>query len=153
MSERKSLMTGEKRFSTPLAWSCPIIISLRPRFAEAILNGEKTIEVRKTSLPPGASEYVRTRAFVYCTAPIGTVLGECTVGAEICRCKVEEFPTDLLLRLCITSEELRKYLGNKNGHFHEILNFKRYDLPLQLSAFNLDRPPQAWQYLQRRPPL
>ncbi|SFO06949.1 ASCH domain-containing protein [Amycolatopsis rubida] len=55
-------------------------MSLRPRFAEAILDGTKTIELRRTrvSAPPG------TKLVLYASAPTMAVVGIATlIGIEI----------------------------------------------------------------------
>ena len=51
------------------------IISIRPRFAEAILSGEKTVELRRRIPPIGTG----TRLWIYATKPIGAVVGSAVV--------------------------------------------------------------------------
>ncbi|MCY3559628.1 MAG: ASCH domain-containing protein [bacterium] len=52
-----------------------MILSLRPRFADAILSGVKTVELRRTE--PGIR--VPTLAFVYASTPVRALLGTCVV--------------------------------------------------------------------------
>ena len=54
----------------------PLLLSLRPRFAEAILDGSKTIELRRTRVaaPPG------THLLLYASAPIMAVVGVAVLG-------------------------------------------------------------------------
>ncbi|MYB10905.1 MAG: ASCH domain-containing protein [Acidimicrobiia bacterium] len=52
-----------------------IVLSLRPRFAEAILAGTKTVELRRTR--PRIE--VPTRALLYATTPIRALLGTCII--------------------------------------------------------------------------
>jgi predicted transcriptional regulator len=51
------------------------IISIRPSFAEAILSGSKTIELRRKipSIDPG------TRIWIYATRPVGAVVGSALI--------------------------------------------------------------------------
>ncbi len=51
------------------------IISIRPNYAEAILSGTKTIELRRRipELPAG------TRLWIYATRPTGAVIGMATI--------------------------------------------------------------------------
>lgn len=51
------------------------LISVKPNYAEAILSGEKTIELRRRmpAIDPG------TRLWIYATRPIGAVVGVATV--------------------------------------------------------------------------
>lgn len=51
------------------------IISIRPNFAEAILTGDKTVEIRRRVPPIG----VGTRLWIYATRPIGAVVGSAIV--------------------------------------------------------------------------
>jgi predicted transcriptional regulator len=49
----------------------PLLLSLRPRFAQAILDGTKTVELRRTrvSAPPG------TLLVLYASSPVMAVVG------------------------------------------------------------------------------
>lgn len=51
------------------------IISIRPNFAEAILSGAKSVELRRR-IP---AIMVSTRLWIYATLPIGAVVGSATV--------------------------------------------------------------------------
>ncbi|WP_211257925.1 ASCH domain-containing protein [Lentzea albidocapillata] len=58
----------------PSAWASdlrPLLLSLRPRFAEAILDGTKTVELRRTRLsaPDG------THLILYASSPVMAVVG------------------------------------------------------------------------------
>ena len=52
-----------------------IILSLKPRFAEAILLGAKTVELCRTN--PKIT--VPTRALIYAASPVRALLGTCVV--------------------------------------------------------------------------
>ncbi len=52
-----------------------IVLSLKPRFAEAILTGVKTVELRRT-VP---KIVVPTRALLYATTPVRALLGTCII--------------------------------------------------------------------------
>ncbi|MER8886713.1 ASCH domain-containing protein [Mesorhizobium sp. M0678] len=58
-----------------MAKSNEAIISIRPKFAEAILSGQKTIELRRRI--PLIS--IGTRLWIYATRPVGAVIGSATV--------------------------------------------------------------------------
>jgi predicted transcriptional regulator len=55
------------------------IISIRPKFADAILSGAKTIELRRRipTIQTGA------RLWIYATRPIGAVVGSATIDAIV----------------------------------------------------------------------
>ena len=52
-----------------------IVLSLKPRFAEAILAGTKTVELRRTT----PKIEVPTRALLYATTPVRALLGTCII--------------------------------------------------------------------------
>ena len=52
-----------------------VVLSLKPRFAEAILAGDKTVELRRT-VP---KIVVPTLALLYATTPVRALLGTCIV--------------------------------------------------------------------------
>ena len=52
-----------------------IVLSLKPRFAEAILAGNKTVELRRVK----PKMVVPTRAFLYATTPVRALLGMCVI--------------------------------------------------------------------------
>ena len=52
-----------------------IVLSLKPRFAEAILAGNKTVELRRTAPRIVAP----TRALLYSTTPVQALVGRCVV--------------------------------------------------------------------------
>ncbi|WP_280463658.1 ASCH domain-containing protein [Nocardia carnea] len=54
----------------------PLLLSLRPRFAQAILEGTKTVELRRTrvSAPPG------TLLVLYASSPVMAVVGVATLA-------------------------------------------------------------------------
>lgn len=56
-----------------------MILSLRPRFADAILSGRKTVELRRTE----PKIRVPTLALIYASTPVRALLGTCVVtGVE-----------------------------------------------------------------------
>ena len=52
-----------------------VVLSLRPRFAEAILAGVKTVELRRT-VP---KIVIPTRALLYAASPVRALLGTCVI--------------------------------------------------------------------------
>ena len=52
-----------------------VVLSLRPRFAEAILTGVKTVEFRRTE----PRIVVPTRALLYAATPVRALVGTCIV--------------------------------------------------------------------------
>lgn len=79
------------------------IISIRPRFADAILAGEKTVELRRR-IP--ALE-LGTRLWIYSTMPVGAVVGTTTVCSIL-----REHPDDLWAKV-------RDFAGLQRPEFDE----------------------------------
>lgn len=139
-----------------------VLISIRPHWCEKIVNGEKTIEVRKT-----APKEVPFKAFIYCTktknkwslcdneGAYQNSKGEIVyaqqhiIGEFICD-KITKYrytkpwlyngksiyhlPIDTI-NTCLSYEEIEQYLGNKDGYGLHITALKIYDKPRALSEF------------------
>ena len=52
-----------------------ILLSLKPRFADAVLTGKKTVELRRAE----PKIVVPTRALIYSTSPLRALVGTCIV--------------------------------------------------------------------------
>lgn len=125
-----------------------VLISIRPKWCEKIISGEKTIEVRKTRPkmnPP-------FKCYIYRSVH-GGVIGEFVcddiferivrVGGSceppkycICDWNMDCTPLDTLLAdACLTKDELEKYLDVGVGYGWHISNLKIYDKPLPLNTF------------------
>lgn len=139
-----------------------VLISIRPHWCEKIVNGEKTIEVRKT-----APKEVPFKAFIYCTktknkwslcdyeGAYQNSKGEIVyaqqhiIGEFICD-KITKYrytkpwlyngksiyhlPIDTI-NTCLSYEEIEQYLGNKDGYGLHITALKIYDKPRALREF------------------
>ena len=134
-----------------------VMLSIRPKWCEKIVNGDKTIEVRKTR-PKLETPF---KVYIYCTLPKyphedfiatdyprpqfyggGKVIGEFTCDA-ITRVNICGFWDDSgkqldsrLKETCLTSEKLCDYLGEKVGYGWHISNLKIYDTPKELIEFH-----------------
>ena len=54
------------------------LMSIRPKFARAILDGSKTVEFRKRALAQDVQ-----RVVIYTTSPVQAVVGEFMIGAQV----------------------------------------------------------------------
>nr|DAT82617.1 MAG TPA: hypothetical protein [Caudoviricetes sp.] len=125
-----------------------VLISIRPKWCEKIISGEKTIEVRKTR-PKMDMPF---KCYIYRSVQ-GDVIGEficddiferiVRVGARceppkycICDWNMDCTPLDTLLAdACLTKDEMEKYLDGGVGYGWHISNLKIYDTPRKLSEF------------------
>lgn len=136
-----------------------VLISIRPEWAEKILSGEKTLEIRK-SRPNMETPF---KCYIYCTNNSGWL----TNREEFLNRKVvAEFVCDKItwlthigfsgvpgIRLaamknghtidgffdfsgsCLTTPQIEKYLDGGDGYAWHISNLEIYDTPKQLSEF------------------
>lgn len=116
-----------------------IVMSIHPKHAEAILNGTKTVEFRKTRprKPFGM-------VIVYATAPVKRIVGQFEVS-EI----IAEPPKQFALLYPEHAETIAKYLGTGNKiHYAWLIGkVERYKCPISLCEFDM-RAPQSWQYIE-----
>ena len=134
-----------------------ILLSIKPKYAELIASGKKTIEVRKS-----APKEVPFKCYIYMTQGTYKDLGLYSEGIYQNRMKViGEFICDKVYNLvnafggimfadenlnqlepqlfrdmsCLTDEQTADYLGDKDGYGWHISDLKIYDKPKQLNEF------------------
>ena len=126
-----------------------VLINIRPKWCEKIVNGEKTVEVRKTrpKLETPFKCYIyETGGFVEKDGAMTFMLGGTVIGEFMCdtisRVNICGFWDDSgkqldnrLKETCLTSEKLCNYLGEKVGYGLHISGLKVYDKPKELDAF------------------
>jgi predicted transcriptional regulator len=120
------------------------LLSIHPRFAEAILSGEKLVEFRRTRFSRRVSHIV-----IYATKPVGMVVGWFEVeGIE------SRHPDELWgkFRHCggIAESDFRAYYsGRSTGHAIRVRTPWRLPKAAPLKAVCRDlRPPQSFAYLR-----
>jgi predicted transcriptional regulator len=121
-----------------------VLLSIKPEYAEKILNGTKRFEYRK-ALPRNAA--VRT-VVIYATMPVGKVVGEFEVGGVL-----RERPDDLWKRTKNASGITREFFdvyfdGREHAMAIAVKSPKRYARPKRLEDVSgSSTPPQSFQYL------
>ena len=133
-----------------------VLISIRPKWCQKIVSGEKTIEVRKTK-PKLETPF---KCYIYCTLPKyphedfiatdyprpqfyggGKVIGEFTCDRifpinVFNNGSIQNWLFEHMDRSCLAYEELAGYIGNgKTGHGWHISDLLIYDQPRELSEF------------------
>lgn len=121
------------------------LLSIHPRFAEAILNGEKRVEFRRTKFSRDVSHVV-----IYATLPIGKVIGWFEVaGIET------QHPDDLWRKFQgsggIDEDDFRAYYnGRETGYAIRVRESRRLKRAKPLTAVCKGiRPPQSFTYLNK----
>ena len=126
-----------------------VLISIRPKWVEKIVNGEKTIEVRKTR-PKLDTPF---KCYIYCTLPKyphedfiatdyprpqfyggGKVVGEFFCDRIYELAPLNHAPDDVEKQACLTREEIVNYLKGTGYGWH-ISGLLIYDQPRELTAF------------------
>ena len=119
------------------------LLSVHPRFARAILDGSKKVELRRVSF----SSDVRF-VLIYATSPVQAIVGWFEVS-EIVRRK----PSTLWRRYRsiagVSAAEFRKYYeGSEQGAAILVGNVGALSSPARLSAVRVSRPPQNFCYVR-----
>ena len=136
-----------------------VLISIRPKWCEKIISGQKTIEVRKTRPkmnPP-------FKCYIY-ECGNGKVIGEFLCDEIININGAGRIPSDAARPTCLEPAELHQYLGAATGFGWHISNLKIYDTPRELREFYavpnevevalkakpkpVTRQPQSWRYVE-----
>ena len=134
-----------------------VLISIQPKYCELISNGKKTIEVIKT-IPKIETPF---KCYIYMSQGDLKDLGSYSewiyknrmkvIGEFVCdwimkitpHCDIKDFvnqyihgyPASLGENDCLSFQEMKSYLGNKNGYDWHISDIKIYDKPKELSEF------------------
>lgn len=120
-----------------------VLLSIKPKYANAILNGEKEYEFRKVIFKEKNVEKV----YIYSSSPIKKIVGVFTVGGII-----EDHPKRIWKKCQdksgITKEDFFTYFnGCKKGYAIKIDNLKPMKTPLDLKKIYPDFiPPQSFCY-------
>lgn len=145
------------RTETPIG----AMLSIRPKWCELIAEGRKTRELRK-SRPTPARLRLPFTVYVYCTQPVGKVIGSfiCTGFDTLSLSNKSTFYYDdsnntlsydlapeILSPYCLTVQEMEVYLKGRIGYGWHISEFNLYSIPKELGAFDMKRPPQSWCYV------
>ena len=129
-----------------------VLISIKPKWCEKIINGDKTIEVRKTR-PKMNTPF---KCYIYCTqggvalgawGKHGKIIGEFTCdriyeletkarGGSY-YVKNEDQPTTNFIarQSCLDLKDMHGYLHAQKGYGWHITDLRIYDAPRELSEF------------------
>ncbi len=119
------------------------LLSIHPRHAEAILDGRKLVELRRTRLSPDT-----THVIIYATAPVKAVVGFFEVDgiAEGSKSAIWKAYREV----CgVTRREYMGYFdGAKRAFAIRVVRPRRYGEPFAVHELPaVTRPPQSYRYL------
>jgi predicted transcriptional regulator len=122
-----------------------VLLSIRPKYVEKIINGEKKYEFRKSPFRREVDEI-----WIYATSPIKRIIGSFVIGKTI-----EDVPESLWRNLDgssgMTEEDFFRFFKDKDiGFAFEIKSLKLFDAPINPFEVLPDfRPPHSFCYLKR----
>ena len=145
-----------------------VLISINPKWCKLIIDGKKTVEIRKTR-PKIDTPF---KCYIYCTRSgakeffmdiqngvdkwykekwsdkSGKVIGE-----FVCDKIIEDHTVGHNAALyrdaaCLPVGEAAAYCTQFPMYGWHISDLKIYDTPKELSEFSLNRPPQSWRYVE-----
>lgn len=117
-----------------------LLLSIRPRWAQLIFDGVKTLEYRRGLPQP---YYDIHRIWIYATKPVGLVLG--TAEVSVWAGDVYDLSGH---NGCLTREQYERYFrGAKVAYGMIIKSVDRFERPLRLEEICVRRAPQSWMYV------
>ena len=133
-----------------------VLISIRQKWCQKIIEGRKTIEMRKTR-PKIDTPF---KCYIY-KCGNGKVIGEFLCDQIININGAGRIPSDAARQTCLEPAELHQYLGAATGFGWHISNLRIYDTQRELREFTglretkfgaepvpITRPPQSWRYVE-----
>jgi len=120
-----------------------ILLSIKPKYVEKILSGEKTYEYRKKLARKDVHAIL-----IYAAAPVKKVVA----FAQI-RCQINASPNVLWDKTKsgsgISFEEYKKYFSNSPiAYAYELGNISVFDKPKDLLDYEITHAPQSFMYVE-----
>ena len=121
-----------------------ILLSIKPEYAESILDGKKCFEFRKAIFKRSGIEKV----VIYATMPVGKVVGEFDID-EILSMGPTELWEETQNSAGITRQFFDSYfMGRKKAFAIKVKNPQRYEQPYELKKLVANGiAPQSYRYL------
>ncbi len=123
-----------------------VVLSIKPAYSERILNGRKTVELRRrfpVSAPNG------TLAYIYSTSPVKAMVGMVAIR-EVLKLPVEQIWSEFKETASIERDQFNGYFeGLEQGFALVFEDVKAFSRPLPLSELRKKfsfEPPQSFLY-------
>lgn len=124
-----------------------VLISVKPSYANLLVNGVKTIELRKrfpSGLPAG------TRLLIYSSAPEMAVIGEVEIS-QVEKLDIKSLWSRAALEAMISWDDFRSYFKEAEfGYAISVQKARRYENKKalgDLKSLGVTTAPQSFQYL------
>lgn len=120
-----------------------VLLSIKPKYAEMILKGEKLYEFRRTIFKsPSVKKVV-----IYASSPISRIVGEFEID-HILSLDIAELWKHTMRDSGIDKDFFDRYFQGKNvGHAIKVKGVKRYPKHKELHEFDIKRAPQSFIYI------
>lgn len=126
-----------------------VVLSIKPAYSERILDGRKTVELRRrfpVSAPSGAL------AYIYSTSPVKAMVGTASIR-DVLKLPVEQIWTEFENSVFIERNQFDKYFDGLDHGFALVFDDVRaFSRPLPLSELREKfgfEPPQSFLYAKR----
>jgi len=120
-----------------------ILLSIKPEYVEKILDGTKTYEYRKR-----LAKLESSTILIYSTSPIMKIVAKAEIVNTICAA-----PSTLWEKTKenggISRKKYREYFhGCKTAYAYELGKIITFELPKNLSVYNISLAPQSFAYVE-----
>jgi predicted transcriptional regulator/DNA-binding XRE family transcriptional regulator len=123
-----------------------VVLSIRPKYSEKIINGKKTIELRRRFPLSAASGRI---AYIYSTSPVRAMVGLVEI-AEVVKLPVNQIWNDYSGLAFVTKEKFDEYFfGVDEGFALRFVKPRSFSQPLSLADLRQKcgfEPPQSFLY-------
>jgi len=121
-----------------------VLLSIKPKFAAAILSGKKQFEFRRAIF---SNKKVK-KVYVYASHPIGLIIGEFEIDTIISM-DPESLWKATQEAAGISKQYFDEYFeGKEYAHALKVRSVRPYKKPKSLmDMFNIERPPQSFMYV------
>jgi predicted transcriptional regulator len=124
-----------------------VLVSIRPFYASKILNGQKTVELRRRF--PEVS-IVGAMALIYSSSPVSAVVGYARIR-HVLRLPVPRIWREHGAAACISKDDFNEYFAGLKYGFAILFESVR-SLKMQVNAIDLKAqfgivPPQSYRYV------
>ncbi len=126
-----------------------VVLSIRPHYSERILDGHKTVELRRrfpVSAPQG------TIAYIYSTSPVRAIVGMAQID-DVLKLPIDKIWADFETKAFIERADFDKYFDGLGMGFALLFkNVRSFENPIPLEElrerFNFE-PPQSFLYAKQ----
>jgi len=120
-----------------------VLLSIKPKYAELILSGEKKYEFRRSIFKNPRIKQI----IIYASSPVSKIIGEFEID-DILSFDIKELWSHTMDHAGIDKEYYDTYFSGKDiGHAIKVKNAKRYSKHKELKEFNVKRAPQSFAYI------